>query len=160
MTVMTPIRDKEAGPGRKFGFQVGTVRVTVDVSPATPSIDETLQQRYSQFFGALENTARLVVQYNYTDAMDAMDVPDDLRAQVDVFHELTWNMHKDVGVLAFNGFMERAKSQLYLLPAFKKLDAGQKEKLSEILREHLNYGIQNPPNRDVETKPYVPKKKQ
>jgi hypothetical protein len=146
-------------PDRRFEFQSGGQHFLIQVRAVPVPISPELDSLYSDFFGQLVKTAKLTVQNNYAEGVDDIETPDELVQQLVMFRRTTYTIHEQQGVEVLNAFMQKSKAQLFQLSEFKKLNAGNITKLSQILHRHLQDGIENPPTLEPKRPQYKPKKK-
>lgn len=140
-----------------FQFEAGmSADVTIHVRPFKDPTHKGISTRityeseedktYDKIVGELTKTAGLIIQSNFSDGKDDMNTPDELVNQLVLLKALTYSVFHDKGQKDTFSLLARAKNQMFTTTEdIKRLTEGQRFKLTEILRWHLEDAINNPP---------------
>ncbi len=140
-----------------FQFEAGTsADVYIHIRPpgettrkgiSTHIIYESTEDKpYDQLVGELTKTAGLIIQSNFADGKDDYGTPDELVDALVILKARTWDIYHQKGQKDTFSLLGRAKKQVFgATEEIKRLTDGQRFKLTEILRWHLEDAINNPP---------------
>lgn len=154
-----PDRKSLEPPGRQhvsFQFEAGTsADVFIHVRPpgehthkgiTTHVIYESEKDKaYDELVNRLTQTAGRIVEYNFVDGRDDVETPYDLAHELVLLKTMVSSLYGDRSQKRAFELLRRAKAQVFQDEEnISNLTGGQRMKLTEILRWHVEDAINNP----------------
>jgi len=109
---------------------------------------------YTSFFGVIAEAANQVLKGNFADGKDASDTPPSLNDALDALRLKAQELYHNQGSRKAFQIFGRVKGELFrTADEIRNLNPADDIRLTEILRWHIQEGINTPP---VENKPRMP----
>ncbi len=147
-------------PGKQhvaFQFEAGTsADVYIHIRPPGEHTREGItthvvyeskeDQTYNTLVSHLTKTAGRIIEHNFVDGRDDIETPDNLVRELVDFKAHTSSMFEKMGQKRTFELLRRAKTQVFHEEeTINRLTGGQRMKLTEIFRWHVEDAINNPP---------------